>query len=368
MATNINQALTDLIAAIEGLSGQSEACCEVGGQQIDDPPSDGTVVYGEGEDYPDAESYFNAKCSAANGIYDTVRGIIDWLRDNNVDLKAGVLGSITTALVLGLALSGPVGWALQLSGVVLTVLAGFIIKSVLDFIDMLDGLDDVHQELVVGLYNAASAEIARDNFLTVFEGATPGPGLVELTLTRLLLPGSVLNQLFVPRPDVGSYESPDPIDCGASILQVWSFAAGLQGWTHADAGSEQHPTTAAWNALYEAIKTNFTITDEAGGGGRDYWSPAISIAVTPGATVQLDYSATSDGLAVLHYLEVTYSDASTESIIAPRTEKSGTVILTLTQSKTITEVKIEDLRQWEWTEAPSTFYKYIYEVRIFGAG
>lgn len=367
MATNINQTLEDLIDALE-------ACCEagagrgaVGGQQIDDPPSDGVVVYGEGEDYPDAESYFNAKCSAANGIYDTVRGTIDWLRDNNVDLKAGVLGSITTALILGLTLSGPVGWALQLSGVVITVLAGFIIKSVVDFIDMLDGLDDVHQELVVGMYNADSAETARDNFLTVFAGATPSPSSIELTLTRLLLPGSVLNQLFVPRPDVGSYESPSPIDCGASILQVWTFASGLDSWTHDDIGSEQHPSTAAWNALKEAIKTDFTVTDEAGGTVHEYTSPAISIAVTPGATCQLDYSATSDGLNLRKYLEVEYSDASIESIIVDPGGVSGTVILTLTQSKSIVQVRVESLRQWEWTEAPSTHFDYIYEVRIFGA-
>ena len=368
MATNINLTLEDLIAAISALAGQSEACCEVGGQVIDDPPSDGEVIYGPGQDYPDAESYFNAKCSSSNAIYDTVRGMIDWLRDNNVDLKLGALGSITTALVLGLALAGPVGWALQLSGVVITVLAGFIIKSIFDFIDMLDGLDDVHQELVVGLYNADSAETARANFLTVFEGASPSPSSLELTLTGFLLPGSVLNQLFVPRPDVGSYESPDPIDCGASILQVWSFTAGLDSWTHADIGEGNKPSTAAWDSLKQAIKTDFTVDDDPGGSVHEYTSPAISIAVTPGATCQLDRSTTSDGLETGIYLEVKYSDASIEWIIAPKTSSAGTVILTLTQSKSIVQVRCEAARLWEWTETPSTHFQHIFEVRIFGAG
>ena len=368
MATNINLTLEDLIAAISALAGQSEACCEVGGQVIDDPPSDGEVIYGPGQDYPDAESYFNAKCSSANAIYDTVRGIIDWLRDNNVDLKAGVLGSITTALVLGLALSGPVGWAIQLSGVVITVLAGFIIKSVLDFIDVLDALDDVHQELVVGLYNADSAKTAKENFLTVLDGATPSPGTIEMTLIGLLLPGSVLNQLFVPRPDVGSYESPDPVDCGASILQVWSFTAGLDSWTHDDIGEENKPSTAAWNSLKQAIRTDYVIDDDPGGSIHEYTSPAISTAVTPGATCQLDYSVTSDGQRTRFYLEVKYSDASIEFVIIDTAGGAGTVILTLTQSKTIDQVRIEGGRLWGWTEAPSTYFEYIFEVRIFGAG
>lgn len=367
MATNINQTLEDLIDALE-------ACCEegagrgvVGGQQIDDPPSDGTVVYGEGEDYPDAESYFNAKCSAANGIYDTIVGTVDWLRDNNVDLKAGVLGSITTALILALTLAGPVGWAMQLSGVVITVLAGFIVKSVIDFIDMLDGLDDVHEELVLALYNASSAETARDNFLTIFNGATPSPSTIELTLTRLLLPGSVLNQLFTPRPDVGSYESPDPIDCGASLLAVWSWPADYQSWTYTDLSVSGHSATRTHSVPKGAIKMTFDVIDFPGGPVGEHVSPVISIAVTPGASVQLDYSETSDAPSTsTKYIEVTYTDDSVEWTLV-RNSTAGTLLLTLTQSKTIKKVLIEGLRLWDWEEQTSNHFEYYYEVRIFGA-
>lgn len=367
MATNINQTLEDLIAAISGLAGQSEACCEVGGQQIDDPPSDGTVVYGEGEDYPDAESYFDAKCSSSNGIYDTVAGMVDWLRDNNVDLKAGVLGSITTAIILGLALSGPVGWAIQLSGVVITVLAGFIIKSVVDFIDMLDGLDDVHEELVLAMYNAADTNTARENFLTIFAGATPNPSSIELTLTRFLLPSSVLNQLFVPRADVGSYESPDPVDCGAAILAAWSFPSDYQSWTFVDLSDPGSSATRSYDAVEEAIENELIVAslpyERAEG---ENTSPAIAIAVTPGASVQADYGPTSDGTLQGVDLIAEYSDATEESA-SVSTATVGTLILTLTQSKTINAIVVKFARQTSGTSKGSTHDTDLLEVRIFGA-
>ena len=368
MATNINLTLEELIAAISALAGQSEACCEVGGQVIDDPPSDGEVIYGPGQDYPDAESYFNAKCSSANAIYDTVRGMIDWLRDNNVDLKLGVLGSITTALVLGLALAGPVGWALQLSGVVITALAGFIIKSIFDFIDMLDGLDDVHEELVLTLYNATDAETAKANFLTVFDGATPGPSSLEVTLVGLLLPGSVLNQLFVPRPDVGSYESPDPVDCGAAILQVWSFTSGFDSWTFADLSDSGSSASRSYDATSRAIEIELVLEaspwKSAAGGNT---SPTVSIAVTPGASVQLDYGPTSDASGRKIALSAEYSDATDESAII-NTASGGTLLLTLTQSKTIAKIIIVVSRSTEGTTEGSTHDSDLLEVRIFGAG
>lgn len=328
MATNINQTLEDLIAAISSLAGQSEACCEVGGQVIDDPPSDGEVSVGEGEDYPDAESYFNAKCSAANGIYDTVRGMIDWLRDNNVDLKLGALGAITTALVLGLALAGPVGWALQLSGAVITVLAGFIAKSIFNFIDMLDGLDAVHEELVLALYNAADAETAKADFLTAFEGAVPSPTGPELTLTGLLLPGSVLNQLFVPRPDVGDYESPDPISCPTAWTHTFDFTVSNGGWTNDATHSRPFGTYSAgvgWVSVWGTV----IVADErlylerTGVGGEIIQSVTVTyefvgvcggarrsgIVVWDGSTIQREDSVTPDCGDFVH--EGVFSDVGT---------------------------------------------------------
>ncbi|KKK90531.1 hypothetical protein LCGC14_2722080, partial [marine sediment metagenome] len=153
-----------------------------------------------------------------------------------------------------------------------------------------------------------------------------------------------------------------------SILQVGSFTAGLDSWTHADIGEGNKPSTAAWNSLKQAIRTDYVIDDDPGGSIHEYTSPAISTAVTPGATCQLDYSVTSDGQRTRFYLEVEYSDASIEFVIIDTAGGAGTVILTLTQSKTIDQVRIEGGRLWEWTEAPSTYFEYIFEVRIFGAG
>lgn len=364
MADNINETLEDLIEALENMVGQSTACCEVGGQQIDDPGDDGVVEVGEGEQFPDLPTYFNAKCNVANGIYDTVVGTVEWLRDNNVDLKAGVLGSITTAIVLALALSGPVGWAIQLSGVAVTVIAGFVIKSVLDFIDLLDGLDDVHEELVQALYTATNAEVAKANFLSVLATATPSPSAPEKMLVGFMLNGTVLNQLFSPRDDVSVYASPDGIDCTGVPIKVWTWPTSVQDWTFADISTGAASAIGSYDALYKALKQRTIIPD--GGtpeGAGKHTSPEIAIPVVPGNWAELDYSGPSDGYSQKLMLRVTYTSEAYEEIWDTVTVP-GTLVLPITATATIEWVDVIVSRQYNIKPGADDFTSLLTEVRI----
>ena len=119
------------------------------GQKVEVAASDGEVDVGPDEQFPDQESYLVAKCNAANAIYDTVLGTVQWLETNNIDLLGGVLGGMTTALAMGLLISGPVGWAVTLAAVTITGITTYLISNVIDFADLEAALIDVHDELVL---------------------------------------------------------------------------------------------------------------------------------------------------------------------------------------------------------------------------
>lgn len=366
MATNINETLEDLIAAVSALAGQSEACCEVGGQQIDDPPSDGSFSVGEGEQFPDYETYFNAKCNVSNGIFDTIVGTVEWLRDNNVDLKAGLMGSVTTAIIMGLALSGPVGWAIQLSGVVITVLAGFIIKSVLDFNDLLDGLDSVHEELVQALYSATNPDIAETNFLAMLDTGTPSPSVPERTLVAWMLNGTMLNQLFTPRDDVALYNSPDGIDCAGSPSYIWNFATGFEGWTFADESTGSSSATRTYDALYKGIKQTTIVADvEDERGKGHHTSPTVAIPVLGGNHVEFHYSATSDGEEISIDTKVTFTNENTYTDWG-HGAGPGWEVLDLPAAGTIAKVEVWLSRGEAETEGADDFTVLLTEVRVVG--
>jgi hypothetical protein len=361
--------LDDVIIALQCVCSSMTTLAEKSGdteQEIDPPLSDGTVGIGPGEQFPDQEAYFDAKCNVANGIYDTVLETVQWLEDNNVDLLAGTFGGITSGLIVALLGAGPVGWAIVLVASATAGLASFLIRYSVNFFDLKTALGEVHDECVLALYNAGTGFAARANFITEAENATQPITPIESDLLELLLSNKMVNQLFEPRSDLEDYVSPDPVDCGAAILQVWDFDSDVEGWTFIDQSDPGSSATRSYDAIEEAIENEIVVASLPNTTARgENSSPTVSIPITPGASVQADFGPTSDeGLQAVRVFAV-YDDATQETTQVI-TSTSGTLVLTLTQSKTIETIIVDFARSTSGTAMGSTYNTDLLEVRIIG--
>jgi len=350
MADNINQTLEDLRDAIEGFTEKSGQCCQPKGSKTGSEPSTQQPEYGGIDDeYQDIDAFFDARCNACNGIYDTILGTVDWLADNNVDWKAGLFGGLTTGLVFALVGAGPAGWAVAASGSIITGLAIWLIRETFDFSDLSTALDDVHDELVAGLYNTSDVPTAKQNFLSILGGATPTPSSAELYLIEILLSGDLLNNILEPRSDLATYQSPDPIDCGAATLQVWPFVATGEGWAFRDDSTGSYTAFGVHVPAREAWEINIVGLGTATGprATGTIYITGLSIAVGVGNSVQLDYGPTGDGVNMSHHIKVIFSDASETEIQVGGTG-AGTLILSMTATKTIAEIECSAGRNWQY--------------------
>jgi len=249
--------------------------------------------------------------------------------------------------VFALLGAGPAGWAVAASGTIITSLAVWLIRESFDFADLSTALDDVHEGLVKGLYNTSDIQTARDNFLSILGGATPTPSSAEIYLIEIMLSGDLLNNILEPRSDMASYQSPDPIDCGAATLQVWPFVTTGEGWTFRDdsdgsysASGVHVPAREAWEITIVGVGT--------GPGPRatgTIYITGLSIAVGVGNSVQLDYGPTGDGVNMSHHIKVIFSDASEAEIQVGGTG-AGTLILSMPATKTIAEIECSAGRNW----------------------
>ncbi len=313
----------------------------LGGQDIEVAPSDGQVDVGPDEQFPDQESYFDAKCNASNAIYDTVLATVQWLEVNNIDLLGGLLGGMTTALAMALLISGPVGWAVTLAGVTVTGITTFLISEAIDFSDLEDALVDVHEELVLSLFNASNTLVAEDNFIAAIAASSEPTTGIERDLVRLLLSSDLLNLLFDPRQDVGVYESPSPIDCGAGLLQVWSFVASGEGWTFRDDSDGTYSASGLWlsggEEAWEVSIVGLGTPPGPKAKGTIYID-GLAIAVPAGSSVQLDFGAGSGGLKHDKHIRVVFSDV-TELEVSVLGQPAGTLVLTIPTAKTIAEIE-----------------------------
>jgi len=377
IARNIFESMTmtcldDVLDVLQCICEQNTILAEKSGdtgQDVEGTLSDGDVEVGPDEQFPTSQAYFDAKCNVANGIFDTIRGMVQWLEDNEVDLLAGVFGGVTSGLLVALALSGPVGWAWALVGSLLVALAGYIISLSVNFLDLGAALDDTHEECVLALFNATNSLTAETNFVLAVEAGSPPISPVESGLMNIMLSSEMLNQLFGPRDDVGQYASPGPIDCGAALLVLWDFDADEEGWTFRDDSTANASATGSYDAGEEALSALQVII--AGGSGRITnavnVSPTIAQAVTPGSSVQWDYSAPSDEIVVARTLTVIYTDATSEEILRPAHTAAGTLVLTLTQSKNIETIECLTARSNGLSTTGYNFTTKTFEVRIVGS-
>jgi hypothetical protein len=349
MAENINRTLEDLRDAIRLATQQMEECCGPKGSKTGAGPSNPPPAYGsEDDDYPDRETFFDARCNASNGIYDTLLGVAVWFEANHVDYKAGVFGALTTGLTFALLAAGPAGWAITAGGTAITAIVTWVLKESLDFGQVETALDDKHEELVKSLYNATTVTQAKDDFMAILETATPTLNSGQLFLIWLMLTNDVLNNVFDPREDLAIYESDDPIVCGDAPLAIWTYAASGQGWTFEDQSTAGQSTDGNWISARQAWEIELTIAAAPGGfaQGRIYLD-GLSIPVGVGNSVHLDYSATSDGLNSFQQMIVTYTDLTQDTAqTSGSTSGAGTLILNIPASKTIEEISVSAKREY----------------------
>ncbi len=211
----LSQALNDTI----------EACCkaqrETGTSDTDSPPSDGSVsIGGPGDQFGSQQEYLDAKCLAANAIFDTYRAIADKLHTEDVQGIMGLGAGATGALFALIMLAGPVSWAIVSVAGALLSLAISLVAVALDFENIRDALDNKKTLLINGLYQASNTASAKTGFMATLATATPTLTAPELTFTGYLLTHKSLNQLFGPNEDVLSYVPPSPTVCTGALWTV----------------------------------------------------------------------------------------------------------------------------------------------------
>lgn len=370
----VNDLSCDIVAALEAMNvnladmalsaASSAAFDSTGGGTGAPPPLDTSdVPIGEGQQFETQEEYFAAKCIAANALFDTITGMIAWLDSNSIDVVLGVFGGITSGLIAGALVAGPVGWALVLGTSLVVGLASFLISYSLDFEDIGDALDDTHEECVKALFNANDASAASAAMVDAMAASgTYSTTSAEQAFVAMLLNQNLTNQLFAPREDTLTYISPDPVDCTSGALVTWTFDSTDEGFTFSDESDSGQSATGVWSAPVEGWRiTNITVpagTDRSRG---RITKSGLSIAVTTANSIQMDCSATSDGLGTHREIKVTYSDVSTQSIQINSSTPS-TTILNCNGTKTINKVELTIYRFYQIE--PRSAYTDIEEARI----
>lgn len=342
---------------------------DVEDQGVDAPSSDGDVATGEGEQFPTSDAYFDAKCAVANSIFDTTLGTVTWLKDNSSDLIDGAFGGVTSGLLLGLKQQGALGWAVSKVGAAMGILAALITRVTVPFDNLEDALLDVHEEAVVGLFNAQDAKTARASFIAVVDASAFPLSDSEEEMLEIILTSEMLNQLFQPRDDIAKYASPSPVDCGAAILEVWTFPVDEESWTFQDGSTANASAAGSYSASEKALLADQIIL--AGGSFRITRavnvSPVISVAAVSGNSVQWDYSAPSDGVVVFRTLTVFFDDATEQEITKSGHTTAGTLVLTLENDKTIEGIECLTGRSNGSSTSGWQFETLTFEVRIIGS-
>ncbi len=356
------QCICENIGLLSEAAAEAEARAGAESTTSDIPPSDGSISVGPGEKFPTQEAYYNAKCNVANGIFDTILGSVDWLDSNVTALLAGGFGGVTSALLFGLVISGPVGWGVILAEATIGAISAMIVGYVLNFDDISDALGEQHTELVTALYNAGNALQASENFITELDNAATPTTALEQELVSLMLTNSVLNQLFDIGDTVVSYDSPDPVVCG-SVLQRWPFTASGEGWVFRDDSTGSYSASGVWNSGAEAWRITL-VGPGTGTGPRSegkIFITGLSIVVGIGNSVQFDHSASEDGVVTGRNIKVVFSDASEQYFDAPSTSGPGTAVMSIEKSETIEEIEIGLSRNWQYA---FNTYRDINEVRV----
>lgn len=350
-----------IATAVESLA---ECCSSRGGssgQDIDSPPSGGVGSIGEpGDQFEDQEAYRNAKCNAANAIYDTVLGVVTDLDASDIDaIASGVAGGATAVMASKIANAGILGWAISKVSMAIISLVFMLIDVLVDFGDIASALDEQHDdELIMALYNAGDTATAKSSFMSALSDAATSLTAADTALVSTLLTSELLNQLFEPRADIVEYTSPDPVDCGA--LQIWTFPSSGEGWTFEDVSFDGGVSSGAWSSGDEG----WSIDNDPNGGsaaGKIYLD-SLAIAVDIGNSVQFDFGATSDEKFSTIRLKVIWLDLTEDDVYIGSIETAGTIVLDIDGAGTIETIECQVGRSHTSSNDPYT--QVIQEVRV----
>lgn len=357
--------LADITEALQCICAQMEAQTVRGSAtetEVDIPPSNGEISVGPGEQFPTQGAYYNAKCSAANGVYDTALGAIDWMDNNVEDLLSGLFSGITTGMTAGFLAAGPLGWGVMAAAATMSALAALTVRYDLNFSDVSDALGEQHDECVKALYNAANSSLARSNFLTELDNAATSITPLARKFVSYLLSNSVLNQLFDIGDDVVSYNSPDPVVCDTFLFR-WPFILSGESWLFRNDSTGAYSASGAWNSSAEAWRIGLTGPGTGTGPRAEgtVYLTGLSIVVGVGNSVQFDHSATSDEVVGSRKIKAIFSDATEQFFSAPSTATAGTAIMSIEASKTIEELEVGLGRNWS---NPFDITRDVNEVRV----
>lgn len=358
--------MDDLIVAIECVCEQVTKGVEKGqaeGTDVDVPPSNGSVTVGLGQQFENQTQYFNAKCNAANAIYDTVLGAAGWLDDNVDNVLLGVFGGLTTGLLVGLTAAGPLGWAVQLASSTIASLSGFILAYVLNFGDIFDALGEQHEDLVEALHNAGDTGMARDVFISILGDAATTTTAIEQDFVGALLTNSLLNTLFDMSDDIASYQSPDPVACG-SILAQWTFDVDGDGFVFEDQSDSGYSATGEWSSPNEAWKIEVTGTGTTTSfrGRGAIAKSGLSIPVGIGNSIRVDTSETSDGVGFTTYIKIIYSDLTEQEQSFGGQAGATTNVMNIEKTATIETVEFAMSRSWSQSFVA---FRYVEEITVY---
>lgn len=239
----------DIVSAIESItfaiqSTQTACGCPVGqgadnesGEEGGVPPSPiGDIVY----DYTDP-GVTDRKCKASNSVYWSIYNVFVQLEVNNVD-EMGILGlAVAVGLIgaiIGTVALGPIGGLIVAVAGIIAIFAGRLLGLSIDLATIVAAMVTDEDDLICALYEAESAEDARD----AYEAVLVANGTLtaqEIALVMLFLPNAVTNVLFFSVEGSESffdgYVSPN--DCTACVPDPvdWVLAAsGFFGATSAE--------------------------------------------------------------------------------------------------------------------------------------
>lgn len=231
MSCDLNETLVGIAASLSSLA---ECCAKggvTGGQDVDSPPSDGTVPVGPGTRWPTETAYQSAKCVVANAIFDTLLATVTDI--DGLDINAvvsGVFGGATAVIAGQIASGGVLGWAISKVSSVIVRLLFLMISTIVDFSDIQDALDAAHDEVVCALFEALDTAAGKTAVLVAVLAITPGLGQAEQEVLIGLLTNVLINQLFDPSNDALLYTSASPVDCdtcgGTSLCDTVPFVYG----------------------------------------------------------------------------------------------------------------------------------------------
>lgn len=155
-------------------------------------------------------------------------------------------------------------------------------------------------------------------------------------------------------------------------VTTWSFGSGYESWTFNDNSSNPFPGKNACPTCSDtrshvsgAIRHTMIVSSLANVcGWGQHSSPTLNATIQNGDTIEMDFSATSDGKNEGRFVEAFYTDATSETASTLNQSAPSTTTLTLTQNKTLDYIQIDNVRCTSGSASGTTHSSDLLEVRL----